>query len=554
MFHRSLKSKSSSFNFSSSVFFKHQTKDVVYPYISWGGDYVVVEQAEFIREDEVEDDRINVLKQMIMNNHDFSGHIWEFEEDTTELSLELDDKEGEDDEVAQSEKVTKNGEEAESDEDFQTPKQSRHSDSSARKGKKRLPDRGMEKKKHKVLSARPQQAPLGEDMKTWMAQLFQQNIEAMEDRLQKQMAERFEKMQSELQGSLKVGGGQLDHGEASPRKSSPSKPSASKANTSMPSPSKPTLRRSERVDASLSEGVDMDFDAEIGTQSVEGLSQASFVPGFDPSQTNREDGTRDFWTPLTSLRPPVTVAKEGSSAPPPTRWEKWYKGGVKTLQLSDSPLPQDGSPESPLYYVAEDTWTRFSEWSMYPKTLQFGPTAFNMTIATRIIAAGKWLGNEKYQLPNFLLAYGRGELPAYGRTNKTWGVDVDKLYFPLFVNGNHWIAVCVNIIEKIVDVYDCFQGKNRQHVEKFAVMIPRIVKAVAPPEEKKHLLLEKYTIHDIPLKSRLNKSCADCGAYALKHLECLLLDLDLGLVDDEIIMGCRQKNAVDIWGATQDPI
>ncbi|CAH8367529.1 unnamed protein product [Eruca vesicaria subsp. sativa] len=434
-------------------------------------------------------------------------------------------------------------------------------------------------------------------MKSWMAQLFQQNIEAMEDRLQKQMAERFEKMQSELKGSLKVGGGQLDHGVASPRKSSPSKPSASKATTSMPSPSmqspsKPTLRRSERVDGSFSEGVDMDFDVEIGTQGVEGLSQASFVPGFDPSQTNREDVTRDFWTPLTSLRPPVTVAKEGSSAPPPRRWEKWYKGGVKTLQLSDSPLPEDASPESPLYYVAEDTWTRFSEWSMSPKTLHIGFTAFNMTIATWIIAAGKWLGNEemdafmymwrektslrrwnvdriafmtatfclqidtayhkftrnkkKYQLPEFLLAYGRGELPAYGRTNKTWGVDVDKLYFPLFVNGNHWIAVCVNIIEKRVDVYDCFQGKNRQHVEKFAVMIPRIVKGVALPEEKKHLLLEKYTIHDIPLKSRLNKSCADCGEYALKHLECLLLGLDLGLVDDEIIMGCRQKIVVDI--------
>ncbi|CAH8363613.1 unnamed protein product [Eruca vesicaria subsp. sativa] len=285
---------------------------------------------------------------MIMNNHDFSGHIWEFEEDTIELTLELDDKEGEDDEVTQSEKVTENGEEAETDEDFQTPKQSRDSDSSARKGKKRLLDRGMEKMKHKVLSARPQQAPLGEDMKTWMAQLFQQNIEAMEDRLQKQMAERFEKMQSELKGHL-----------------------------------------------SLSDGVYMDFDAEIGTQGVEGLCQASFVPGFDPSQTNREDGTRDFWTPLTSLRSPVTVAKEGSSAPPPTRWEKWYKGGVKTLQLSDSPLPQDASPESLLYYVAEDTWTRFSEWSMNPKTLRIGPTAFNMTIATRIIAAGKWLGNEE---------------------------------------------------------------------------------------------------------------------------------------------------------------
>ncbi|KAG2302942.1 hypothetical protein Bca52824_031593 [Brassica carinata] len=25
----------------------------------------------------------------------------------------------------------------------------------------------------------------------------------------------------------------------------------------------------------------------------------------------------------------------------------------------------------------------------------------------------------------------RGELPSHGRTNKVWGVDVDRLYFPL---------------------------------------------------------------------------------------------------------------------------
>ena len=42
-----------------------------------------------------------------------------------------------------------------------------------------------------------------------------------------------------------------------------------------------------------------------------------------------------------------------------------------------------------------------------------------------------------YVVPNLLLAYGRGELPSHGRTNKVWGVDVDRLYFPLFVNGNY---------------------------------------------------------------------------------------------------------------------
>ncbi|KAH0858930.1 LOW QUALITY PROTEIN: hypothetical protein HID58_087191, partial [Brassica napus] len=35
---------------------------------------------------------------------------------------------------------------------------------------------------------------------------------------------------------------------------------------------------------------------------------------------------------------------------------------------------------------------------------------------------------------NLLLAYGRGDLPPHGQTDKVWGVDVDRLYFSLFVN------------------------------------------------------------------------------------------------------------------------
>ncbi|KAG2280187.1 hypothetical protein Bca52824_051407 [Brassica carinata] len=97
-------------------------------------------------------------------------------------------------------------------------------------------------------------------------------------------------------------------------------------------------------------------------------------------------------------------------------------------------------------------------------------------------------------------------------------------------------------------------ARNRQYVEKFAAMISRIVKAVAPPERQKQLLLASYSIVDVPMKKRLNKSCCDCGAYALKHLECHLLGIDLNLLDDEIIMGCRQKIGVDLWEVAHDYI
>ncbi|KAL0662916.1 hypothetical protein Bca4012_099753 [Brassica carinata] len=297
-------------------------------------------------------------------------------------------------------------------------------------------------------------------------------------------------------------------------------------------------------DVNYSEADDMGRG--IGTQGVEGLSQTSYVPGFDPSQDKKEE---DWWTPMTSVRGsvdnPVKKEKtEMNTAPPPSQWEKWCK--------------------------RKESWKGFTEWALKPIPLTIGPTCFNLSVATRVemdavmfiwrvnttlnrwaprrvafmsamfclqvdAAYKKFLPNKKaYQLPDFLLGYGRGELPSHGQTDLVWGVDVDRLYFPLFVNGNHWVGVCVNIIERKVEVFDCGRGKNRQYVEKFAAIIPRIVKSVAPQERQKQLLLSSYSIVD--------------------HLECSLLGLDVSLVDDEIIMGCRQKIGVDLWEGAHDPI
>ncbi|KAH0877954.1 LOW QUALITY PROTEIN: hypothetical protein HID58_065348 [Brassica napus] len=190
----------------------------------------------------------------------------------------------------------------------------------------------------------------------------------------------------------------------------------------------------------------------IGTQRVEGLSQASYVPGFDPSQTKKED---DWWTPMTLVEDnPVKKEKtEMNTAPPPSRWEKWCKG--------------------------KESWKGFTEWALNPIPLTIGPACLNLSVATRVVSAGKWLGNEEmdavmfiwrvnttlnrwaprrvafmsamfclqldaayqkflpnkkaYQLPDFLLGYGRGEHPSHGRTDLVWGVDVDRLYFPLSI-------------------------------------------------------------------------------------------------------------------------
>ncbi|KAH0894462.1 hypothetical protein HID58_056891, partial [Brassica napus] len=196
--------------------------------------------------------------------------------------------------------------------------------------------------------------------------------------------------------------------------------------------------------------------------------------GFDPSQTKKEE---DWWTPMTSVRGSVDnpVKKEKieiNTAPPPSQWEKWCKGKGQGLQLSIHHCPK--------MLLRRQSWKGFTEWALNPIPLTIGPTCFNLSVATRVVSAGKWLGNvemdavmfiwrvnttltrwaprrvvfmsamfclqvdaaykkflpnkKAYQLPDFLLGYGRGELPSHGQTDLVWGVDVDRLYFPLFVN------------------------------------------------------------------------------------------------------------------------
>ncbi|KAH0885202.1 hypothetical protein HID58_061298 [Brassica napus] len=202
-----------------------------------------------------------------------------------------------------------------------------------------------------------------------------------------------------------------------------------------------------------------------------------------------------------SVDNPVKKEKtEMNTAPPPSQWEKWCERKGHGLQLSDSPLPEDASPQASLYYISEESWKGFTEWALKPIPLAIGPTCFNLSVATRVVSAGKWLGNEEmdavmfiwrvnttlnrwaprrvafmsamfclqvdaaykkflpnkkaYQLPDFLLGYGRGELPSHGQTDLVWGVDVDRLYFPLFVNVRAGEAMMTRHESRIQEMED----------------------------------------------------------------------------------------------------
>lgn len=177
---------------------------------------------------------------------------------------------------------------------------------------------------------------------------------------------------------------------------------------------------------------------------------------------------------------------------------------------------------------------------------------FSMLIKTEHAKYLKDKRSHKWSID--LLDYANGELPSHGKTRKRWATDFDRIYAPVFVNGNHWISVCINFILKTVEVFDCDRHHNRRHVEPFAAAIPRIVKEIHSKVDGKVPLLTQYQIIHHSLPPNLNRSCCDCGVYALKYIECHILNLPLDLINEDNIREARLKLAVDLWAASKDPV
>nr|VDC97766.1 unnamed protein product [Brassica oleracea] len=325
-------------------------------------------------------------------------------------------------------------------------------------------------------------------------------------------------------------------------------------------PANAAKTRSQTKDADLSDVFDSLFstlDFNVGTQehlqkTMGNLTQESNVDGFDPFQDKQSEGPSDFTTTMTSFRPEI----------------------FKTPFLIDSDDIEIRckAKDYELVFLPEEKWAKLTEWTLNPAVLQIGPSTFDAELASRIIGPNIWLKNfnmdammylfrEKtalrrwspdrvaflncvfsnqiitaygkfdenrrgYKIYDNFLEYGRGELPYHGSTCSVWSVDVDRLYIPICVSQIHWISICVNLVNRTIDVFDCGGKKNSRVVEAFAVLIPRIVKAVQSPERKKDF----------------------------NFIECHLFGLDFSFVNDENIKEARHKIAFDLWEAANDAV
>ncbi|XP_018465298.2 uncharacterized protein LOC108836669 [Raphanus sativus] len=586
----------------------------VFPYISSTGNCNIIVDAGFERQDEMKDERVDLIIDMYRQKYDWSKHVWSFQETVQPYACISEDDGSKEEEAGET-----------SDSRVEEEIEAAHV-SPAKKRKNQYQDIGAQSRKKKLLCQRSadKYKDLEEEMKSYIQDMFKSSFTALGLEVRELIDDRFTKLEEKILSSqpqvgVPVGvpsglpaythtpaaattsSGPPVRGyiptpastDPAPGSAPPTAPVTSRSRASAPSrnkapvssqtggPATAAKTRYQTKDADLSDvygSLFSSLDENLGTQehlqkTVGNLTQESNVKGFDPSQDKQSEDHDAFTTPLTSFRPqnskspfltdiddPIVRCKDSDYALVinivtimlllyraiqigPSKFD----AELATRIIGPNHWLKNYDMDAMMYLFQERTSLR--RWK--PTRVAFMSCLFS----TQIISAfGRFDGNRRsYKIDKNLLEYGRGELPYHGRTDAVWNVDVDRLYIPVFVNQNHWISMCVNLVNRTIEVFDCGGRKNNRSVEAFAVLIPRIVKAVQPPDKKKDFNVKQYTVSHVPI-SGVNKSGNDCGAYSLKFIECHLLGLDFTLVNDENIQEARHKIAYDLWEAAHDEV
>ncbi|XP_013663788.1 uncharacterized protein LOC106368383 [Brassica napus] len=555
----------------------------VFTFISSTGDFDVIDNTEFLREDEKKDERVGRIVELINAKQDWTHFDWEVESLPAHMDLS-DSEQDEPADVAEEPSVV-----------------AEEPTVAAKRGKRKLIDPGAESRKKQLLCQRAAKHNSGvpSEMKTFIEGLFTASFNSFKEVVQKDIHEHFDNVANEV-AQLKeqvsqikglsdtVGKGNAseimspsatlgkDQGPSSHSTGPPAAKEKGKASANVdPLP----VRRSPRPvreDVQADENEMIDFLKNLtkssrcvdkGTQdslqeAMGNLSQASHVKGFDPSQHLDGDEPADFATPLSSFKP-------ADWRPP-------------TLKDVDSHEDRIHDPDYSLVFVPEELWAKLVDWTKTFKELKIRPSMLTNELVSRVVGPSEWLLNKeidgmmwlftertslrrwfpnkvafmtclfsnqitnsyneykkdknKYKVTGLLQQYGIGELPAHGRTRLMWDLDVNRMYAPLNV-----------------EVFDCEGLRHPGAVEPFAVLIPRIVKPVQSSKSRQYHV-KQYTVSYASMPFLLNKSSSDCGVYALKHIECHLLGLDFSLVNDNNIREARQKIAYDLWEAAIDHV
>lgn len=160
-------------------------------------------------------------------------------------------------------------------------------------------------------------------------------------------------------------------------------------------------------------------------------------------------------------------------------------------------------------------------------------------------------------LPSGALYYYTGEHPAYCRSDKTWVLEIDDIYVPLFINEDHWVACWISIPRRHIVIWDSFVGHTddkeiAEAVKPIAHMLPYMLHMLSRGEDRE-LYTVDFTHERVPAtETPQNVQSGDCGVYCLKYIECHALGLAFPFHDfcDKNVKQMRAKLAAEIFDET----
>ncbi|ESQ46683.1 hypothetical protein EUTSA_v10000631mg, partial [Eutrema salsugineum] len=144
--------------------------DDIYPFISCTGDFDVVDSAEYVRDDEMTDGRVDCLKNMISHGTDWSTQVWEI------------DGAGSRSCTARAETLATNGDNAC---EAETPTCVPGDKSVPSRGKKRVRDPGSEARKKQMLWERAvaKERHIDDGLQSLIRDLFQSALIPLEEKI-----------------------------------------------------------------------------------------------------------------------------------------------------------------------------------------------------------------------------------------------------------------------------------------------------------------------------------------------------------------------------------
>ncbi|ESQ30562.1 hypothetical protein EUTSA_v10012268mg, partial [Eutrema salsugineum] len=173
---------------------------LLFPYISATGNCDVVDSSDFLRLDEMNDGRVDVMKSLISQETDWSVQIWEVEDanivneltDGEQENADLESENEQDDEAV-------NGES-----EIGIPNGVGSSASGSACWKKRIGGYGATTRKQKLLCERSRESMKvsDDDIKTWIQSMFDASITALEERIEKKIDEKLNQIENQITLSM----------------------------------------------------------------------------------------------------------------------------------------------------------------------------------------------------------------------------------------------------------------------------------------------------------------------------------------------------------------